>query len=117
MSLLLNTSIVILSLTLGRGALASKQEKMTNKHLVIAASPWPPYIVLSKGAGGKIQVEGITWEYVKFWLYARNFTYSVVYEELWGWCSEPNNCTGIFGMLQRKEADLALGNYHVNFHF
>ena len=111
MSLLLNTSIVILALIFWRDALASKQEKMTNKHLVIAATSWPPFIELTKGNGGKIQVKGIIWEYVKFWLHARNFTYNVVEPEEWGWCLEPNNCTGLLGMVNRREADVAIGKY------
>ena len=94
--------------------LTSEQERLTNKHLVIAAAPWPPHIVITKEDDGKIQVEGIGWDYVKFWLDARNFTYTVVisYDGTAGFCSEPNNCTGTLGMVNRKEVDFALGNYH-----
>lgn len=94
--------------------LTSKQERLTNKHLVIATVDWSPYVVITQGDDGKIQVEGICWEYVKFWLYARNFTYTVVrpYDGIAGYCSEPNNCTGVIGMVNRKEVDFALGNYH-----
>ena len=91
--------------------LTSEQERLTNKHLVIAAAPWPPYVVITKGDDGKIQVEGLIWDAVKFWLYARNFTYTVVLSSE-GFCSQPNNCTGTIGMVNRKEVDFALGNYH-----
>ena len=111
MTLLLSVSFGILLLTFEKGASASKQEKLTNKHLVIAASSWPPYVELTKGADGKIQVEGFIWEVVKFWLYARNFTYSVVRQNTFGWCHKPNNCTGLLGMVNRKEVDFALGKY------
>ena len=95
--------------------LTSKQEKLTNKHLVIAAEPWPPYVVLTEGVEGELRVEGLSWEYVKFWLYARNFTYTVIRspDESFGWCSQPNNCTGIVGMVNRKEVDFALGRYYI----
>ena len=81
---------------------------------MIAAEPWPPYVVLTEGVEGELIVEGLSWEYVKFWLYARNFTYTVVisYDGRAGFCSEPNNCTGTIGMVNRKEVDFALGNYH-----
>ena len=116
MPLLLTASFVTLVLILGKDASAyatSKQEKLTNKHLVIAVEPWPPFVAITKGADGKIQVEGIGWELIKFWQYARNLTYTVVRssDEYWGRCSEPNNCTGHIGMVNRHEVDFALGKY------
>ena len=90
--------------------LAQKQVKMTNKHLVIAAGSWPPIIDMKRSADGKHKVEGIVWDYVRFWLHARNFSYTIVRQDTWGHCPEINNCTGMLGMVNRKEVDFALGN-------
>ena len=111
MRLYFNAIILILAPTC---VLTSNMETLNNKHLVIAAEPWPPYSVFTEGADGEIRVEGLFWDYVKFWLYARNFTYTVVRSSdgTWGWCSEPNNCTGMIGMVNRKEVDFVLGNYN-----
>ena len=88
---------------------AQKQEKMTNKHLVIAAGSWPPIIVKTKSEDGKHEIESILWDHVKFWIHARNFTYTIVRQDYWGYCTEINNCTGMIGMVNRKEVDFALG--------
>ena len=115
MSLILKAGVVILVLTHGRDALASIQMKITKKHLMIAAMPWPPFVIMTEDADGKVQVEGAFWEPIKFWLHVRNFTYTVVRpsDGIWGVCSEPNNCTGLIGMVNTRKVDFALGNYHI----
>ena len=84
------------------------QEKMTNKHLVIASGSWPPFTVLTKSADGEEKIEGMYWDHVKFWIDARNFTYTIVREDVYGYCTE-NNCTGMMGLLDKKEVEFALG--------
>ena len=101
MRLLLNASIVILALTFGKEALASKQEKLTNKHLVIAADPWPPYITMNVNEDGEVKAEGFFWDFVKFWLDARNCTYTLSISPYGtrGHCVARDNCIGSIGMV------------------
>ena len=84
---------------------------MTNKHLRIAAEPWPPYITMEENVDGSVKMGGYCWDWIEFWQYARNFTFTVVRppDGLWGTCVGPNNCTGLIGMVNRNEVDFALG--------
>ena len=111
MCLLLNAPIVILLLTCGTDVSASKQEKLTNRHLLIAAEPWPPYITMTKREDGEVEAEGLFWDYVKFWLSARNCSYTLVISPhgTRGTCVMPNNCSGLLGMVNREEVDFAIG--------
>ena len=111
MCLHLNVGVVILALTFGTNVSASKQEKLTNKHLVIAAEPWPPYVVMTKNGNGEVEAGGFYWDYVKFWLNARNCTYTLMISPYGtrGHCTMPNNCSGLIGMVNRNEVDFAIG--------
>ena len=113
MSLLLNACILGLAHTYGTNVhvMASKQEKLTNKHLVIAAIPWPPYIEMSINQDGEVEAKGYLWDYINFVLSARNCTHTLMispYKQL-GYCPMPNNCTGLTGMVNRNEVDFAIG--------
>ena len=108
--ILLASEIINASTHNANNVWAQKQEKMTNKHLVIAAGAWPPIIFMKKGEDGKEKIESMLWDHVRFWIHARNFTYTIVRQDTWGWCTEINNCTGMLGMVNRKEVDFALGN-------
>ena len=51
------------------------------------------------------------WELLLFMQHANNFTFTLVHgDEVWGNCYAINNCTGMVGMVNRKEADFALGS-------
>ena len=88
----------------------SKQLTLSNKHLVVAIEPWPPAIVLHSHENGTITCSGMCeiMEYIKK---ARNCTYKIIRspDGLWGHCYGINNCTGMLGLVNRKEADFALG--------
>ena len=111
MCLHLNVSIFVFVSTFALNIWAYKQEKLTNKHLVIAAEPWPPYITMRKNENGKVEAEGFYWDYVKFWLKARNCTFNLMISPYGtrGHCPKPNNCTGLIGMVNRNEVDFAIG--------
>ena len=102
--------IVILTHTFGTDVLASTQEKLTNKHLVIATEAFPPFVELTRNDDGEVEVKGVLWDYVKFWLTARNCTYDLVISNYGsaGHCAMPNNCSGVLGMVNRNEVDLAI---------
>ena len=51
------------------------------------------------------------WDLVLFMQKSRNFTFTMVSkaEYIWGECPEVDNCTGMLGMVNRREVDFALG--------
>ena len=95
--------------------LSAKQEKMTNKHLRITHEPWPPFLVSKENPDGSVTLEGPVGECIMFWQKARNFTFTLVRppDGLWGYCPEPNNCSGMIGQVDRKEVDFAIGRTKV----
>ena len=86
--------------------------KLSNKHLKMAARPFPPYLVINKEKNGQDTYSGLLWDLVEYVKKARNCTIAVVIpnDGLWGNCYGPNNCTGMIGMVNRREVDFAIGN-------
>ena len=91
--------------------LSSRQEMMTNKHLRITHVPWPPFLTVKENVDGSVSLQGPIGEAIMFWQKARNFTFTLVRppDGLWGYCPEPNNCSGMIGQVDRKEVDFAIG--------
>ena len=91
--------------------LASQQLTMSNKNLVVAVEPWPPALILHEHENGTISYSGMMWEVMEYVKQARNCTFKIIRspDRLWGHCYGINNCTGMLGMVNRKEADFALG--------
>ena len=56
---------------------------------------------------------GVMWELLMFMQQARNFNFTIIPpmdSNAWGgYCFDDNNCTGMAGMVNRQEADFALG--------
>ena len=91
---------------------ASKKETLHNKHVTVAVESNPPFIVVKKDIDGKEKVVGgLILEFLEYLQSARNctFTYVRPHDGLWGYCYAKNNCTGMLGLVNRKEADFALG--------
>ena len=64
--------------------------------------------------GGEESYQGIIWELLMIMKQARNISFTLVRsaDGLWGGtCYWSDNCTGMIGMVNRKEVDLALGIY------
>ena len=63
--------------------------------------------------------KGAFWELLVFIQQARNCTFSLIksIDLIWGGeCYDSNNCTGMIGMVNRKEVDFALGRqFFTNF--
>ena len=61
--------------------------------------------------GGGLRCTGIVGELLNYIKQARNTTYTLVEEPngVWGNCEHATNCSGMIGMVNRKEVDLALG--------
>lgn len=95
---------------------------MQNGHLTVSAEPWRPFFLFYCDGqsldwtqrcheGGKVTYGGALWELLKFMEQARNVTFSIKRTSggNWGHCHEKDNCTGMIGVVNRKEADLAIG--------
>ena len=89
-------------------------EGLRNKHLIIEGETWDPFLMYDYDEyGGAIAgtYRGVMWDLLLFMQKARNFTFTMVSEAEWEWgeCYAINNCTGMIGMVNRKEVDLAIG--------
>ena len=54
---------------------------------------------------------GALWELLKLIQHAQNVTFSILRapDHEWGVCYAKDNCTGMIGVINRKEADFAIG--------
>ena len=60
--------------------------------------------------GGQESYGGVMWELVKLMKQTRNVTISFVTGDgAWGLCHNSSSCTGMVGMVNRREVDFALG--------
>ena len=90
---------------------ASRQSGLSNKNLVVAFEPWPPFLDVNRNGNGTDTYSGVIWEFMEYIKEARNCTYKMVRSSdgLWGHCYGINNCTGMLGQVNRKEVDFAIG--------
>ena len=104
------------------------QPGLANRHLRVVAVPWRPFLMWKCPRDKSWSVEwetdcpdgearlynGILWHLLMFMSQAKNLTYTMmgIDDDWWGGtCYEVNNCTGMVGRVNRKEADFALGLY------
>ena len=90
------------------------KEGLRNKHLVIEGEYWDPFLMYETDANWTAiegTYYGVMWDLLMFMQQARNFTFEIVSvaNYVWGSCHEVDNCTGMIGMVNRKEVDFALG--------
>ena len=92
---------------------ALRQTTLSNKNLIVAAEPWPPFLV-KKTENGIDKYSGLMWDFMEYIKSARNCSYKLVGspDGLWGNCYGINNCTGMIGQVNRKEVDFAIGLFH-----
>ena len=118
-------SIYVLAVTamFGQESLCMKQKSLENKHLIIEGQYWFPYLFWycpgapndglpwEEDCPGNRTYDGAMWHLLLFMQRARNFTFTLVHgpEYEWGSCIAINNCTGMIGVVNRGEADFALG--------
>ena len=101
---------------------AKEHNSLMNKHVKVAAIPDPFYLTFYCN-DKEISVDeecqekdiktygGVLWEFLELVKQARNLTITIVRpkrREL-GVCHGKNDCTGMIGMVNRKEVDFALG--------
>ena len=90
------------------------KEGLRNKHLLIEGEYWDPFLMYEMDANWTAiegTYYGVMWDLLLFMQQARNFTFTIVSKAdfEWGVCHEVDNCTGMIGMVNRKEVDFALG--------
>ena len=102
--------LVCTTFILGIEVQAKGQNSLMNKHLTVAAEHWSPFFTI-EGDTDNQTYGGALWDLLKLIKVARNVTFSIVRppKEEWGVCHDKNNCTGMIGMVNRKEVDFALG--------
>ena len=85
---------------------------LRNKHLIIEGETWHPYLDYDYYEDGTYGgYRGVMYDLLLYMQKERNFTFSMVSDADWEWgeCYATNNCTGMIGMVNRKEVDLAIG--------
>ena len=112
------TSLLKFLLILGGIGLVSSKtlnESLRNKHLIIEGEYWPPFFMFDRDEDGiAMNHRGAMWDLLLFMQRARNLTFTLVAEADgdWGTCYAVDNCTGMIGMVNRKEVDFAIGDPH-----
>ena len=99
-----------------------KHNNLFNEHIKVAAVPFSPFIMFY--CNGKeidntyecldkddLTFGGALWDFLKVVKKLRNVTFSIVSPPTptWGICYQVNNCTGMIGMVNRREVDFAIG--------
>ena len=104
---------LMIGCTMGQ-APSIEQMSMHNKHFRVGAVPRPPVFEISKGKDGEDIIGGLLGQFLQYLKEARNCTLEVVIPDdgLWGNCYGKNNCSGMIGLVDRKEVDFAMGNIH-----
>ena len=106
---------------------AKLNNSLLNKHLKVAAEPYHSFIIFyckgrKMGATdkcsdrGSMTYGGALWELLKLVQLSKNVTFSILRPQgspKWGDCYGHNNCTGMIGMVNRREVDFALGKRFV----
>ena len=101
----------------------AKGYALENKHLKVAAERYAPFFVSYCPDGkeklygakcadsGKETYGGVLWEFLDFMKHRMNLTFTILEapDHEWGTCNGENNCTGMIGMVNRREVDFAIG--------
>ena len=96
---------------------------LQNKHLKVVAEPWKPFFVFycpdgtEKNANercatnGEETYGGALWDFLMLVKDTRNVTLSILRapDKSWGVCYGKDNCTGMIGMVNRREVDFGIG--------
>ena len=125
-------SVIVFLVTFWACQGRSLQEKrLMNKHLRVVAMPKHPFFVwkcpndaewtdewkMDCPNGEDYMYSGILWDLLMFMKKAKNLSYTIIGidDATWaGTCYDSNNCTGMIGRVNRREADLALGLFYNN---
>ena len=122
--LLLSIFTLLVTEVLTSTDLARRDASLLNRHLKVAALPWSPFVMFycnekevenayDCADKGNITYGGVLWDFLNMVKLRRNVTFSVLNPPTpkWGYCYGINNCTGMIGMVNRREVDFALGTF------
>ena len=113
----------LLAFSSGSQTTAIRRNSLQNSHLKVAAEPWRPFFVFycdgteiswnENCDKGVMTYGGALWDLLKLIQHAQNVTISILRapDHEWGVCYGKDNCTGMIGMVNRKEADFAIGMF------
>ena len=117
----INSLYIALLSTLMQVSVAESNH-LLNGHLKVAAYPWKPFIMYycnGKEMGeydecpdqDTMTYDGTIWQILRLVTLKRNVTFSILRPSspTWGYCHGANNCTGMIGMVERREVDFAIG--------
>ena len=101
---------------------ATGHNSLLNKHIKVAASPFNPLFIFycnekkmvgrDECSNNMTTYSGALWDLLKLVKLARNVTFEILRPPsppTWGYCYGENNCTGMIGMVNRREVDFAIG--------
>ena len=57
---------ILLASCFGCQVSASRKAALSNKHLMVAAEPWPPILIISKDINGKDTYSGLVWDFMEY---------------------------------------------------
>nr|XP_027228059.1 probable glutamate receptor [Penaeus vannamei] len=90
---------------------------LTGSHLRVAAGLWVPFVMFEDHEDGTFTTTGLLIDLMDIFASKLNFTYSVLksVDGEWGRLHPNGSATGMIGMCQRKEADMALGPFSITY--
>ena len=105
--------IIFLIFCFGRQVSSTRQISMANKHFKIGAQAWPPLLVIKQNLEGANTISGPVGDYLEYIGKARNCSFTIVTpsDGKWGQCNGADNCTGVIGLVARKEVDFAINPF------
>lgn len=90
-----------------------KQMSMANNHFKVGAHTWAPLLDIKKDERGDDTISGPFGDYLRYIMEARNCTFTIVTppDGKWGNCNGSENCTGVIGLVARREVDFAINPF------
>ncbi|XP_069999655.1 glutamate receptor ionotropic, kainate glr-3 isoform X2 [Penaeus vannamei] len=90
---------------------------LSGTHLRVAAGLWVPFVTFQDHQDGSFTTSGLLMDFMEIFARKLNFTFSVVksVDGEWGRLLPNGSTTGMIGMCQRNEVDMALGPFSITY--
>ncbi|XP_066949352.1 probable glutamate receptor [Macrobrachium rosenbergii] len=91
---------------------------LSGKHLRVAAGVWDPWVLMEHDLEGRlVKSTGIFINFMDMFAQKLNFTYSIAEaaDGEWGRILPNGSTTGMIGLCQRREVDMALGPFSITY--
>ncbi|XP_042859276.1 probable glutamate receptor, partial [Penaeus japonicus] len=95
----------------------NEEMSLSGTHLRVAAGLWVPFITFQDHEDGTFTTSGLLMDFMDIFARKLNFTFSVIksVDGEWGRLLPNGSTTGMIGMCQRKEVDMALGPFSLTY--